>query len=161
MIKVLMVCLGNICRSPLAEGILRKKAAEAKLDILIDSAGTSGYHAGECPDARSIANAGKYGVDIANLCSRQFTLEDFDLFDHIYVMDSSNYGNVLTLARNQQDRNKVELLLNILYPEKDMIVPDPYFGGEEGFDQVYHLLDKACEKLVLKLKNEITENQNK
>jgi protein-tyrosine phosphatase len=152
MSKVLMVCLGNICRSPLAEGILRKKVAEAGFEIEIDSAGTSNYHTGECPDARTLANARKHGVDLAMLKARQFSQADFDKFDHIFVMDSSNYADVISLARNEADKKKVELILNRVYPNSNMSVPDPYFGGEQGFENVYILLDKACEVIAETLK---------
>lgn len=148
-----MVCLGNICRSPLAEGILRVKAEKAGIDIEIDSAGTSNYHIGEHPDKRTIFNAGKHAVDVANLKARQFAVSDFDDFDHIFVMDSSNYNDVISLARNESDRNKVELILNRVYPGANMSVPDPYFGGEQGFENVFILLDKACDVIVSSIKN--------
>ena len=138
-----MVCLGNICRSPLAEGILRDKTK--KLNITIDSAGTSNYHIGSSPDQRSIANAKKHGIDISGLKARQFSVSDFDRFDFIYVMDTSNFNNIIALARNEEDRKKVHLILNTLHPNKNMQVPDPYFSGEEGFENVYQLLDDACE----------------
>ena len=144
-VKVLMVCLGNICRSPLAEGILRKKLEERNItNIVVDSAGTSNYHVGECPDARSIKNARSHGVEIASLKARQFSAEDFDEFDYIYAMDASNYGNIMMLARNEKDKRKVQMILNVLYPESNMSVPDPYFGGEQGFENVYVMLDKVC-----------------
>jgi len=143
-----MVCLGNICRSPLAEGILRVKAEKAGLDVAIDSAGTSNYHIGEHPDKRTISNAAMHAVDVANLKARQFSVSDFDEFDHIFVMDRSNYADVLSLARNDNDRRKVEMILNRVYPGSDMSVPDPYFGGEQGFENVFILLDKACDVIV-------------
>lgn len=148
MTKILMVCLGNICRSPLAEGILRVKAEKAGLDVAIDSAGTSNYHIGEHPDKRTISNAAMHAVDVANLKARQFSVSDFDEFDHIFVMDRSNYADVLSLARNDNDRRKVEMILNRVYPGSDMSVPDPYFGGEQGFENVFILLDKACDVIV-------------
>jgi protein-tyrosine phosphatase len=152
MTKILMVCLGNICRSPLAEGILRKKIATHFLtDIEVDSAGTSAYHIGEHPDERSIANAQKHGVDISLLKARQFSVKDFDVFDMIYVMDSSNYNDVIARAQNASDRQKVNLILNELAPGSNRSVPDPYFGGKEGFEIVYRLLDDACEIIVQKL----------
>ena len=143
--KILMVCLGNICRSPLAEGILREKVAREGLDILIDSAGTSNYHIGEHPDKRTVLNAKQHGVDISHLKGRQFTVEDFDAFDTIFVMDSSNYFDVVSLARNKEDKKKVELILNRIYPNSNMSVPAPYFGGEQGFENVFMLLNQACE----------------
>ncbi|TXG39872.1 low molecular weight phosphotyrosine protein phosphatase [Seonamhaeicola maritimus] len=136
-----MVCLGNICRSPLAEGILKSKLPDS---FLVDSAGTANYHAGNQPDKRSIAVARKYGLDISHLKGRQFTVNDFDLFDFIYVMDGSNYQNVNKLARNQKDIDKVEMILNLVYPNQNYDVPDPYYGGERGFENVYKMLDEAC-----------------
>jgi protein-tyrosine phosphatase len=152
MTKILMVCLGNICRSPIAEGILRRKAEKANLDIHIDSAGTSNYHIGDHPDKRTISNAKQHQIDISKLCARQFIVNDFDEFDFIFTMDSSNYSDVISLARNDHDKHKVELILNRVYPNSNMSVPDPYFGGEQGFENVFILLDKACDVIVESLK---------
>ncbi|WP_196891451.1 low molecular weight protein-tyrosine-phosphatase [Aureivirga marina] len=149
MIRVLMVCLGNICRSPLAHGILESKVEESK--IFVDSAGTSGYHAGELPDSRSIAVAKKNNIDITNQRSRKFVSDDFDNFDLIYVMDESNYHNVISLAKNKEQRDKVHLILNELYPFENKEVPDPYYGGKSGFDNVFEMLDKSCEIIASKL----------
>lgn len=146
--RILMVCLGNICRSPLAEGILRAKANEHNLTIQIDSAGTSNYHIGECPDSRTISNAKTHSIDLSKLKARQFTVADFDAFDHIFVMDSSNYSDVVSLARNEDDIKKVELILNRVHINSNMSVPDPYFGGEQGFENVFILLDKACDVII-------------
>jgi protein-tyrosine phosphatase len=123
MIKVLMVCLGNICRSPLAEGILVSKVKSD--EILVDSAGTGAYHIGKLPDKRSIEVAGKYGIDITNQRARKFTVKDFDTFDYIYAMDESNYQNILMLARTNDDKSKVQLILNETHPTKNLAVPDP------------------------------------
>lgn len=150
--RILMVCLGNICRSPLAEGILRDKTNKLGIPVFIDSAGTSNYHTGEHPDKRTIANALKNGVDVSKLKARQFKVSDFDEFDTIFVMDSSNFTNVIELARNKNDIEKVELILNRIHPKSNMAVPDPYFGGEEGFQIVFDLLDKACDSIALSLK---------
>lgn len=152
MTKILMVCLGNICRSPLAEGVLRYKAEKANLNLTIDSAGTSNYHIGEHPDKRTILNARQHEIDVSKICARQFNVSDFDEFDYIFVMDSSNYADVLSLARSEKDRRKVELILNRVYPNSNMSVPDPYFGGEQGFENVFILLDKACEVIIESLK---------
>lgn len=149
--KILMVCLGNICRSPLAEGILREKTNQLGISVLIDSAGTSNYHIGEHPDKRTVANALKHGVDISKLKGRQFTTADFDQFDTIFVMDSSNYANVIALARNENDIKKVELILNRLHPNENRAVPDPYFGGEQGFEDVFVLLDRVCSQIASRL----------
>jgi len=151
--KVLMVCLGNICRSPLAEGILRHKTEKLNISIQIDSAGTSNYHTGDHPDSRTVANAKKHGVDVSKLKARQFTVADFDNFDHIFVMDASNYSDVVSLSRDSNDRKKVEMILNRVYPNSNMNVPDPYFGGEQGFENVFILLDKACEVIANSVAN--------
>ncbi len=142
MTNILMVCLGNICRSPLAEGILKSKLPENK--FFIDSAGTANYHVGSTPDKRSVAVGNKYGVDISNLKGRQFKVNDFDKFDLIFVMDASNYNNVISMARTEQDQNKVKYLLNEIYPNQNFEVPDPYYGGDQGFENVYKMLDEAC-----------------
>ena len=152
MTKVLMVCLGNICRSPMAHGIFRDKALSAALSVSIDSAGTSGYHEGELPDSRAIENMKSHDIDITDLRSRQFTVTDFDEFDLIFAMDASNYSNILKLARNKADEQKVELFLNLASPGKNQSVPDPYYGGDSGFEHVYQLLDLAADKLVERLK---------
>lgn len=152
--KVLMVCLGNICRSPLAEGVLRHKLKEAGVtDVIVDSAGTSGYHAGEHPDTRSARNAKSHGVDISKLVSRQFIMDDFEEFDRIYVMDSSNYQNVIALAQTKEHELKVDHLLNAKWPGKNIAVPDPYFGGDDGFENVFRLVEQACEAIVEEIKN--------
>lgn len=140
--KILMVCLGNICRSPLAEGVLKSKLPSDS--FLVDSAGTGAWHVGQLPDPRSIEVASHYDIDLTDQRARQFTAHDFDTFDRIYVMDKSNYDNVIKLAPNEQAKNKVKLILNELTPTMDMEVPDPYFGGPGGFYNVYKLLDDAC-----------------
>jgi protein-tyrosine phosphatase len=151
--KILVVCLGNICRSPMAEGILRKKIEERKLPYTVDSAGTADYHVGECPDARAIQAARSYDVDISKLRGRQFSPKDFDEFDVIYAMDRSNYKNILRLARNESDRNKVRFFLT--QNGEGMDVPDPWFGDLEGFYPVFDLLNTAADKII----NELIANQ--
>ena len=148
MTKILMVCLGNICRSPLAEGILKSKLSE---NFVVDSAGTANYHIGSSPDERSVAVAKKHGLDISKLKGRQFNITDFDTFDFIYVMDESNYQNVVKLARNAEDIAKVKLILNEVYGNKNYEVPDPYYGGDDGFENVYQMLDEACVIIAEKL----------
>jgi len=143
--KILFVCLGNICRSPLAEGIMLHLKQKNNLPIEIDSAGTANYHVNEAPDRRTIANAKKNGVDLSALRARQFHINDFDTFDKIYVMDQSNLKNVLSLAKDQKHKEKVSLFLNSVYPGKDMEVPDPYYGTEQTFEDVFQLVYKACE----------------
>jgi protein-tyrosine phosphatase len=148
--KVLMVCLGNICRSPIAEGILREKSKAANLTMSTDSAGTSAYHVGEAPDHRMILAAKKNGYDISDLRARQFIVADFDEFDLIYVMDKSNQTNVLNLARNENDASKVKMILNEVNENADNEVPDPYFGGDQGFQQVIDLLSEAIDVIIAK-----------
>lgn len=148
--KILMVCLGNICRSPLAEVILRSKVNSEK--VFVDSAGTANYHVGESPDPRSISTGKKHGLDLTKLRGRQFEVSDFDIYDYIYVMDHSNYKNVIALARHKADKKKVGLILEKTYPGKQLDVPDPWFGnGEERFPEVYHLLEKACAQIAKEL----------
>ena len=149
--KVLMVCLGNICRSPLAQGILESKVNPD--EIYVDSAGTAGYHVGNRPDTRSIKVAQKNGLDISHQTCRRFTVNDFNKFDFIYAMDFSNYQNILDLARTDADRNKVQMILNEIYPNSNRSVPDPYYGGGSGFDDVYEMLEAACEVISGKLQN--------
>ena len=148
--KILMVCLGNICRSPLAEGILQSKVDS---EVEVDSAGTAAYHIGNLPDDRSIEVARKYGIDLTNQRARQFSVNDFDVFDLIYAMDESNYQNILALARNKEDESKVKMILNELNPDSNESVPDPYYGGNAGFENVYQLLDEACEIIAKKIEN--------
>ena len=149
--KILMVCLGNICRSPLAEGILQSKLSSDF--FIIDSAGTSGHHLGELPDERSIEVASKNDIDITHQRSRKFMKSDFKEFDLIFAMDESNYSNIVSLAASEKDTKKVKLILNEVYPLSNKSVPDPYYGGNQGFDNVYKMLDEACEVIALKLKN--------
>lgn len=147
--KVLMVCLGNICRSPLAEGILKNKVNPDLVDV--DSAGTSAEHAGELPDPRSIDVAQVNGLDITDQRSRQFIKSDFDKFDLIYVMDQQNFKNVMQLSPSRESSKKVSLILNSIAPNTNAEVPDPYYGGEDGFKNVYKMLDEACEQIAKEL----------
>jgi protein-tyrosine phosphatase len=138
-----MVCLGNICRSPLAEGILRSKLSEG---FLVDSAGTGNWHVGQAPDKRSVSVAGKYGIDISNQIARQFNRKDFDEFNLIFAMDESNYRDIISLANSEKQKSKVKLILG------NKNVPDPYFGEDDDFEQVYKLLDEATDILIEKIK---------
>lgn len=147
--KILMVCLGNICRSPLAEGIMRVKLSK---DFIVDSAGTGGWHAGELPDKRSISTAKNRGLDITSQRARQFKISDFNTFDYIYVMDNSNYKDVMALAPNEEVKSKVKLILNELFPNENVDVPDPYYGGQDGFENVFNMLNEACDVIAGKLK---------
>ena len=146
--KVLMVCLGNICRSPIAEGVLHHKAQQQGLDFEVDSAGTAAYHVGENPDSRMQDTALSHGIDISRQTARQFIYSDFDEFDVIYAMDDSNYYDIIRQADNDEQRAKVKLLLNEYKPGSDMAVPDPWFGGAEGFETVFQLVDAACDNIV-------------
>ncbi|MDP5060438.1 MAG: low molecular weight phosphotyrosine protein phosphatase [Maribacter sp.] len=148
--KVLMVCLGNICRSPLAEGILKSKVDTTK--ILVESAGTAGYHIGKAPDPRSIKVAKEHGIDISSQVCRKFTVSDFDSFDIIYAMDKSNYGNIIDLARNKADAQKVKLILNEI-SSSDEEVPDPYYDAEDGFEHVFQMIDQACHSIAARLES--------
>ncbi|MCJ7468368.1 MAG: low molecular weight phosphotyrosine protein phosphatase [Maribacter sp.] len=146
--KILMVCLGNICRSPLAQGILEKKVDPKK--IIVDSAGTGGYHLGKPPDPRSISIALKNGIDISGQRCRKFSPQDFDRFDHIYAMDRSNFRNIIAHATNKTDKAKVRLLLDAL-GSKNQEVPDPYYDDNDGFEKVFALINAACDALAAKL----------
>ncbi len=152
MTRILMVCLGNICRSPLAEGILKSKLPKSKFEI--NSAGTANYHLGKAPDLRSIKIARKHQIDISKQKSRQFVVSDFDTYDLIFAMDTSNYNNILALSRFNTDKKKVKLILNESFPGKNINVPDPYYGGEDGFNNVYNMLENACDILSKKLLND-------
>jgi len=140
--KVLMVCLGNICRSPLAEGILRHLAQQQGLDWEVDSAGTGSWHIGDPPDHRSVKVARRHGVDISGLRGRQFNAADFERFDHIYVMDLNNYRDVLRKAHSEAQRQKVQLLL-----AGQQEVPDPWYD-DALFEPVYNMIYTACEQIV-------------
>jgi protein-tyrosine phosphatase len=145
-IKVLMVCLGNICRSPLAEGILKSKVDASK--IWVDSAGTAGYHVGSEPDRRSIDVAQKHHIDITGQRCRKFTKDDFNSFDFIFAMDQQNYYDIVSHTDNEADIQKVSLLLGYIDSERTE-VPDPYYGGPQGFQAVFELVEKACDAIIL------------
>jgi protein-tyrosine phosphatase len=146
--KVLMVCLGNICRSPLAEGILKHQLKEAGImDWEIDSAGTGGWHAGELPDRRSIEVAKKYDIDITSQRARKLNGYDLENFDLIFAMDANNYNDILKLSQNKAERDKVKLIMNEAYPGQNKHVPDPYYN-DNGFEEVFQMLDKACGKII-------------
>ena len=150
--KILMVCLGNICRSSLAEGILANKIKQNNLSHKVDSAGTASYHVGEFPDPRSIEVANKYGIDLSKQRARQFNESDFEEFDLIYAMDVENYNNIIKLANKDSDNQKVKLILNEITPGENASVPDPYYGGENGFENVYQMLDLACDTIIENIK---------
>ncbi len=142
-----MVCLGNICRSPLAHGILESKLPPG---WQVDSAGTSGWHEGERPDTRSILEARKHGVSIDHQRSRKVSVEDFEAFDILFAMDSSNYSNLIQLAPDAESAEKVRLIMNEVYPDENRPVPDPYTGGQSGFTSVYSMLEEAIDAFIKK-----------
>ena len=145
-IKILMVCLGNICRSPLAEGILRSKVNNRLVQV--DSCGTGNFHIGNPPDSRSIAIAKSYGINISKHRAALLSDHDFDDYDHIFVMDQSNFDTIIRLARKPKDKIKVKLIMEVAYPDSGMEVPDPYYGGDNGFEKVYQMLTTSCNAIV-------------
>ena len=159
--KILMVCLGNICRSPIADGLLRKKVKEQGLDVEVDSAGTIALHQGKAPDSRMVETARKNGTDINFLRARQFKVDDFDNFDYIFSMDFSNKKNILSLARNEEDRNKVHMLLGDLTDQQEASVPDPYYGTQKDFDHVYNLVNHATDILIQKIRQNTIATSHK
>jgi len=150
LMKILMVCLGNICRSPLAEGLLQDKAWKAGLKWSVESAGTNGYHTGEAPHPLSQKVARINGVDISKQRSRRFVAEDFDRFDKIYAMSDDVIDDMKRIARNKFDEKKVDLLLNELFPGQNVDVPDPWYGPEPGFHEVFKIINEACDEIVKK-----------
>jgi len=148
--NILFVCLGNICRSPIADGVMRQLVTEYALDWEIDSAGTGGWHAGEPPDRRAIHIAKRYGVDISHLRARQFAYDDFKRFDKIYALDLKNLQDILKLARTDKDRAKVELFLEAAYPDRREGVKDPWY--DDGlFEPVYQEIHAACDHIRQRL----------
>ena len=146
--KILMVCLGNICRSPLAEGILQKMADDAGLNWKVDSAGTNGYHNGEAPHRLSQKVAKLHGIDISQQRSRRFMKSDFDEFDRIYIMAEEVLDDLKRLTGQHFRAEKIEFLMNEVYPGKNLDVPDPWYGGEEGYHEVFEMMRLACEAVV-------------
>jgi protein-tyrosine phosphatase len=145
--RILMVCLGNICRSPLAEGILKQKIIDNGLNWEVDSAGTSSYHSGESPHPQSIAVALQHNIDIREQRSRQFKKADFKRYDLILAMDESNYRNITRLASTNEEKNKVKLILSFSANKDKLSVPDPYYG-EDGFENVFATISEACTGLI-------------
>lgn len=153
--KILMVCLGNICRSPLAEGIMRDRIEKAGLSWTVESAGTNGYHVGEAPHKLSQKVARLNGIDICHQRARRFTAADFKKYDKIYAMAGDVLDEMRWIARSSYDQSKVDLLLNEVYPGKDLDVPDPWYGPEPGYHEVYTMIDKACSRIIEKYSNGI------
>lgn len=149
-----MVCLGNICRSPLAEGLLKSKLDADK--FIVDSAGTGNWHVGKGPDPRSIKVANAHKLDITKQRGMLFQPELFEQYDHIFVMDQSNYRDVTGMARSDEERDKVQLILEELFPNEQVDVPDPYTGGDQGFENVYRMLDEATDKIADRLQHKKT-----
>ena len=158
MSRVLFVCLGNICRSPAAEGIFLKKLSDSPLKnkLIVDSAGTGGWHEGEAPDSRMIFHAGQRGYDLSQLEARQFTREDFDRFDFIITMDNSNYQNVLRLDPDLKHAHKVKKMVQFCKIHDVPEVPDPYPQGPDGFEHVLDILEDGCTQLLEMLEEELT-----
>jgi protein-tyrosine phosphatase len=148
--KILMVCLGNICRSPLAEGVLKDKVAKAGLDWVVDSAGTNGYHTGEPPHRLSQKVALQHGIDISRQRARDFIVADFDRYDKIYAMAEEVKDEMHWISKGAYNPAKVELLMNELYPGENRDVPDPWYGPEPGYHEVFAMIDAACTKIIEK-----------
>ena len=157
MINILFVCTGNICRSPLAEGILRDKLGRMKIPSLVDSCGFESFHAGDPPDPRAVAVAMKYKIDISGHRARLFSYSDFAKFDRIYVMDSGHFRNVMKAARIDSDRSRVDYLLNVLYPGQNLGVTDPWYHDGKMFEEVYLQLDKACQVIAVELSSRVIQ----
>ena len=145
--RVLFVCTGNICRSPLAEGILKEKLFKKNIRTEVDSAGLEDFHVGDPPDGRATATAKKRGIDISGHRVRLFTQADFDHFDKIYFMDAYHYMRLSGMSRNDNDLQKLDYIMNVVEPGKNIPVQDPWYDGMDAFEKVYEQLDKACEKI--------------
>jgi len=146
--NILMLCLGNICRSPLAQGLMEKKASAKGLDWFIDSAGIGHWHIGKHPDKRSIKVAQENDLDITGQRARRFEVNDFEAFDNIYAMDIKNYETLMLLARTEEEKEKVTLIMDELHPKERLSVPDPFHDGEENFLAVYETLDKLTDAIL-------------
>ena len=159
--KILMVCLGNICRSPLAEGILQDKVQKAGLHWQVESAGTNRYHIGEAPHPLSQKIARAHGLDISQQRAQKFLAKDFDTYDKIYALAEDVLSDMKSIAGKYFQSNKVDLLLNELYPASNRDVPDPFYGNEEGYRRAYELIDQACDAIIQKYGNPVKNLKNK
>lgn len=147
--KILIVCHGNICRSPMAEGILRHKLTKANIKhIIVESAGFESFHVGDSPDNRAQSVMKKYNIDISEKRAKLFKVSDFDYFDHIYIMDENNYHFIKSFSRSENDMAKTDYIMNTVNPNLNYSVPDPYYGDKDGFELVYRLLDTACDRII-------------
>jgi protein-tyrosine phosphatase len=146
--KILVVCLGNICRSPLGEAVLQQKAAEAGLDWIVESAGTNHYHIGEPPHALSQKVAALNGLDISRQRARRFTTDDFQKYDKVFAMAKDVREDILNMAGDKTDHSKLELFLEKLWPGKEMDVPDPWYGPEPGYHEVFKLIEEAADAII-------------
>mgnify|MGYP002397764300 FL=1 len=146
--KYLMVCHGNICRSPMAMGLLRHKLAKLGSDSEVDSCGFEPYHIGDAPDKRAQKILAEKGIDISGHRARLFTTEDFDKFDHIFVMDRHNFKDILAQSRGDEDMKKVQLLLDVVYPGEHLEVPGPYYGLDQAFRTTYAHVSGAAEEII-------------
>jgi len=144
--------MGNICRSPMAEGIMTDIIKQKKLNIIVDSAGTINYHQGEPPDKRAQNKSKQHGIDISHLRARPFVYNDFINFDHIFVMDTDNFNDIIARAKTPSDKKKVKLIMNEVFPEQNIEVPDPYYGGDIGFENVFQMLSNSCNIIAEKYK---------
>lgn len=158
--KILMVCLGNICRSPIAQGVLTEYAKNAGLDLEVESAGTSAHMPGCAPHEHSQQITAKNGIDISNLCCRQFVADDINYYDKIFVMDKSNYNDVKQIAGKQWNADKVDFLMNIVTPGSNEEVPDPWYGTKQDYSRVYEMIDLACKKLIRNLASAQSKQQH-
>jgi len=147
-----MVCLGNICRSPMAEGIVRDEFVRKGIQAQIDSAGTAAYHVGEGADERAQHELRKHNIDISKERAQKFIPAHFDEYDRIFAMDEQNYKDIISQARNQEEKDKVSLFMNLVTPNENISVPDPYYGGDEGFTEVYKMIKLSAEVLSKELK---------
>lgn len=153
--RVLMVCLGNICRSPMAEGVLRAVTLHHNLNWHIESAGIESYHIGEAPHVHAQKACQKHGIDISKQRARRFVVSDVYQFDKIYAMSDDVFREIKHIAGTSFDEGKISLFLNELYPGSNRSVPDPWYGPEEGYLEVYNMIDKTCRTIAEKYKNSL------